>query len=373
MRITAVKASTVRKDPATPPSWLSESVIANPMSGYEQYAARRSSWQAKFPQVAVEIETDEGLSGLGLTIGGDATIAIIEQHFSALLVGQDPGDTERLWDQMYRASLPYGRMGLPIMAISGVDQALWDLNGKHYGVPVYRLLGGACRPDLPVYQTTNDPKDWEECDGLGIKLALPFGPADGREGLRENVELVRRCRDVLGPGRDIMIDCYMALDVEYTRRFIGMIEQLSVRWVEEPLLPDDYTGYERLAAIDSPVLIATGEHEYTRWGFQRLIDTGGVAILQPDVAWVGGITEAVKICHLASAFNLNVVPHAGGLQAGALHLMLSQSNTPFAEWVRTWDRAAGRPRGPVEGVPDPADGRIRPAETAGLGLRLTDE
>lgn len=339
---------------------------------YPRYHDRRSSWTAPFPGVLVRVQTDDGIEGLGTAVGGRASVALINEHYARLLVGEDPVDIERLWDQLYRASLPYGRRGVPVMAISGVDAALWDILGKAAGEPVYRLLGGATRDDLPIYQTTNDPTDWEQTEGVGIKLAIPYGPHDGKEGLAENRRLVQECRDTVGPDKEIMLDCYMAWDVEYTRRMIDLVEPLGVRWVEEPLPPDDYRGYEQLARVDSPVSVATGEHEYTRWGFTTLIGTGGVTILQPDVCWVGGISEARRICHLASCYHLTVVPHAGGLQAEALHLIKSQVNTPVAEWVRTWDREGGRPEPALVGVPDPFQGRIRPSDEPGLGVSLSD-
>lgn len=373
MRITDVRAMPFRSsDQRQGPSWLSETVIANPMSIYPRYAKRRSSWSARFAGVVVRVETDAGLVGLGVTAGGRAAAAVVNDHFVDLLRNEDPTDIERLWDELWRASLPYGRRGVPIMAISGVDAALWDLLGKSAGVPVYRLLGGSCRDDLPVYQTTNDRTDWAQLEGVGVKLAMPCGPTEGKAGMAENLALVEECRAVIGPERDIMLDCFMAWDVEYTRRMVDLVAPLEIRWVEEPLPPDDYRGYERLSHLDSPVAVASGEHEHTRWGFATLIGTGGVTVLQPDVEWVGGISEARRICHLASAYHLVVVPHAGGLQAGALHLMKSQVNTPLAEWVRTWDRAAGRPRPALDGVPDPVAGRIAPSEEPGLGWRVSE-
>ena len=353
------------------PSWLTTTTIANPMSIYPRYKAERASWGNRFPSIAIRLTTDEGIVGIGTAIGGDASAAIIEQHLAGLLVGEDPMDVERLWDEMFRSTLPYGRKGLPIMAISGVDMALWDIIGKAAGLPVYRMLGGACRDSMAVYQTTNEREDWRAHEGFGIKLAIPCGPADGKDGLTQNVSLIRACRETIGPEPDIMLDCYMAFDVEYTRRLIDRVADLDVRWVEEPLLPDDYHGYEALGKIDSPVAIATGEHEFTRWGFVNLIETGGVQILQPDVAWVGGISEARRICTLASSYHLMVIPHGGALQAGALHLMKSQVNTPIAEWVRTWDRADGRPEPAVAGVPDPENGRISPTDEPGLGIQLS--
>jgi L-rhamnonate dehydratase len=370
MKITSVEAATFRTSAGQPPSWLTSTTIANPMSIYPRYHAQRSSWGNRFGRVLVKVTTDDGLVGIAPAVGGDATAAIINEHLARLLVGEDPADIERLWDEMFRSSLPYGRKGLPIMAISGVDEALWDVLGKAAGVPVYRLLGGACRDRLPIYQTTNDRQDWREREGFGVKLAIPYGPVDGKEGLAGNVALVRECRETIGDEPEIMLDCYMALDVEYTRRLIDRVEPFGVRWVEEPLAPDDYDGYEALGKIDSPVSIATGEHEFTRWGFVTLIETGGVTILQPDVAWVGGISEARRICTLASSYHLIVVPHGGALQAGALHLMKSQVNTPFAEWVRTWDRATGRPQPAIVGVPDPREGSVAPSEEPGLGIEV---
>ncbi len=373
MRITQVTVEPLvpREHPA--PSWLSASVIANPMSIYPEYYPQRSSWTAPFSQVLVRMTTDEGVMGMGVTGGGEAVRAIVRDHFSRLLIDQDPFDIERLWDQLYRSSLPYGRKGLSAFAISGVDIALWDLLGKIQGRPVYQLLGGSSKRDIPVYQTTNDPADWAESESFGIKLAMPHGPVDGLPGISHNLDLIRACRETIGPERDIMLDCFMAWDVEYTLRMREAVERFGVRWIEEPLPPDDYHGYEALGKHGSAVAIATGEHEYTRWGFRDLIETGGVTILQPDLSWVGGITETRRICALASAYHLAVVPHAGGLTAAGLHLIKSQVNAPYAEWVRTWDRNQERPVAVIQGVPDPIQGKINPSDEPGLGIQYATQ
>jgi L-rhamnonate dehydratase len=343
------------------------------MSIYPAYRERRSSWTAPFGGCLVVLDTDDGLRGFGQADGGRLVQEIVEGHLARILVGQDLFDIELLWDQMFRASLPYGRKGLTLHAISGVDSALWDLAGKALGQPVYRLLGGKTKDSLPVYATTNDPADWADATYFGIKLAMPHGPADGREGALRNRDLVRACRDAIGEVRDIMLDCYMAWDVEYTLRMLDLVEPLGVRWVEEVLPPDDLHGYERLARYSGPVAIATGEHEYTRWGHRSLIETGAISVLQPDVHWVGGITEARKICAMASAWGLQVVPHGGGLQAAGQHLSMSQVVIGIAEWVRTWDRATGRPEPLIGGIPDPVDGRIRASDEPGLGIVPNEE
>lgn len=375
MKITNIRCYPLRfkKEIVSQPSWLSETVIANPMSLYPRYAAKRSSWSAPFPTMVIEIDTDEGIQGLSTSDGGNAVQTIVEQHFARLLIGEDPFDIERLWDQMFRASLPYGRKGLSIFALSAVDSALWDILGKALNQPVYRLLGGATKEDMPVYETTNDRVDWDNSEFFGVKLAMPYGPADGREGLLKNRDLVKECRERIGNQRDIMLDCYMAWDVEYTIRMIDAVEPYEVRWIEEALPPDNIQGYEKLARYTGPVALATGEHEYTRWGHRDLLATGAISIFQPDVAWVGGITETRRICALASAWGFIVVPHGGGLQAPALHLIKSQVNCPFVEWVRTWDRKSGRPARGVLGIPDPEQGRIQPADEPGLGIRLNQD
>nr|WP_239565715.1 enolase C-terminal domain-like protein [Paenibacillus sacheonensis] len=340
---------------------------------YPKYHARRSSWNAPFPSTAVLIDTDEGIQGLGISYGGDSIRSIVEEHFSRLLIGEDPFDIERLWDQMNKSSLPYGRKGLSSFALSAVDSALWDIVGKALNQPVYRLLGGATKPDMPVYQTTNDRTDWQDESFFGVKLAMPYGPSDGREGLLKNRDLVKECREKIGEKREIMLDCYMAWDVEYTFRMLDALEPYGVRWVEEVLAPDNIHGYEKLARYSGPIAIATGEHEYLRWGHRDLLATGAISILQPDVDWVGGITEARRINALASAWGITVCPHAGGLQAPALHLIKSQVNSPFVEWVRTWDRDKGKPDPVVIGIPDPVNGRIAPSDEPGLGIRLNED
>ena len=355
------------------PSWLGNTIIANPMSIYPKYYEKRSSWTAPFPGMVVTVDTDEGIQGISVADGGMAIQSIIEDHLSKLLIGEDPFNIELLWDQMFRASMPYGRKGIVMFAISGVDSALWDIMGKALNQPVYRLLGGATKEDMPVYETTNDRIDWADDSFFGVKLAMPFGPADGREGILKNRELVKECREKIGKNRDIMLDCYMAWDVEFTFRMIDAVEPFEVRWIEEALPPDNIHGYEKLAQYTGPIAFATGEHEYTRWGHRDLIDTGALSILQPDIHWVGGITEARRISAMASAWGLIVVPHGGGLQAEGLHFIKSQVNCPFVEWVRTWDRDKGRPQQAILGIPDPENGRIRPSDNPGLGIKMNEE
>jgi L-rhamnonate dehydratase len=248
MCIAEVTLTPVRADDTKPTSWLSESLVANPMSIYPDYQATRSSWSARWgPDLLVRISTDDGLTGIGCTIPAGAR-PIVEHHFRHLLLGQDPFDVERLWDQLFRSSLPYGRKGLPIMAISAIDIALWDIVGTATGQPVWRLLGGATKASIPVYATGNDVAFYQQLGFTGFKLAMPHGPADGWDGTKRNVALVERARETVGPDAEIMLDCYMAWTVDYTLRMTRLLEPYRVRWIEECLPPDDLAGYAELTA-----------------------------------------------------------------------------------------------------------------------------
>ncbi len=236
------------------------------------------------------------------------------------------------------------------------------------------------RDSLPVYSTGNDVAFYKELGFTGFKLAMPYGPADGWAGIKANVELIEQTRETVGPDADIMLDCYMAWNVDYTLRMSRLAEPLGVRWIEESLPPDDFDGYAEITA-KSNVPIATGEHEYTRWGYRELIGRRCCHILQPDLAWVGGISEAKKIAAMASAWGIDVIPHAGGLHPWALHFISSTVNTPLAEWVVIGNKGEENPIRPLfpylDGAPVPVNGRISPTDTPGIGVtpvaeRLSD-
>jgi L-rhamnonate dehydratase len=375
MRISDVVVNAVKTDDTKPKSWLSESLVANPMSIYPEYKAKRSSWGAKWgSELLVRVMTDDGIEGIGGPVpAGGRTI--IEGHLRNLLLGKDPFDIEMLWDQMYRSSLPYGRKGLPIMAISAIDIALWDIVGKATGLPVYKLLGGKTKESLPVYSTGNDVAFYHQLGFTGFKLAMPHGPVDGWVGMKANLALIEQTREIIGPDGEIMLDCYMAWNVDYTLRMARAMEPYRVRWIEESLPPDDYEGYAEITA-KSEVPIATGEHEYTRWGFKELIARRCCHILQPDLMWVGGISEARKITAMASAWGLDVIPHGGGLHPWGVHFMTSQVNCPLAEWVVVGNQGEENPIRPLfpylDGAPVPENGSIRPTETPGLGISVRE-
>jgi len=313
--------------------WIVDSMISNPMSSYPEYKKSRTSWGiGAMGTVIAEVELDNGLKGVGLSIGGEPACFIIEKHLSIFVEGQDPNNIELIWDQMFKASMNYGRKGLTIQAISVVDLALWDVLGKLRNEPVYNLLGGKTKERIPVYATTSRPDYAKKLGFVGAKVPLPYGPADGDEGMRMNIEFIAKCRESVGNDFPLMVDCYMSLNVRYTIELACKLEKYGIKWLEECLIPDDYDGWTEIRAkAPSTILFTTGEHEYTRYGFKKLLDTKGVDLLQPDVTWCGGITECRKIYNLASSYNIPVIPH--GSSVYSYHLQFANVNCPMAEFL----------------------------------------
>ena len=357
----------------SPGSWSNGgSEVANPMSIYPKYKARRDLFMAgDLGLDVVEITTDKGIKGIGY--GGPGAGFVIEKHLPKLLMGEDPFDVEKLWDIMWRSTMYYGRKGIVVHAISAVDLALWDIIGNALGMPVYKLLGGETKTRIPAYCTGNDVEQHLEFGYKRVKVAVPYGPADGREGLKKNVELVKRTRRLLGPDGDIMLDCWMALTEHYTIEFAEMVEPYRVYWMEECLPPDDYAGFGRVSAAIKSTLMATGEHEYTRYGFRLLLDYKGAAIWQPDMSWCGGLSEIRHIGALAAAYNIPVIPH-GGWSRGAPHYILATTNCPWCEMFmpppggppevyQAFEEENNITRGP-EGI------YMRPSDRPGFGWEL---
>jgi len=338
LKITSVKVVKTRpRLPITPfkpapGAWSTQEVeVANPMSIYPKYKATRSLFNpdpGKLGDFTVEVATDKGVKGYGN--GGPAGNFVVENHLVKLLLGEDPFDVEKLWDTMWRSTMSYGRMGVTMNAISGVDVALWDIIGKALNMPVYKLLGGQTKDRIPTYCTGNDIEQHVEFGYKRLKLAIPHGPADGREGMRKNVEIVQRARKALGPEGDIMLDCWMAWTERYTIEIAEMMEPYRVYWMEECLQPHDYEGFGRLAAQIKSTRIVTGEHEYTRYGFRQLLEHGLRTIWQPDIHWCGGLTELRRIAALAAAYDIEVIPHSGGGRDG-VHFIMATPNSPWAE------------------------------------------
>ncbi len=310
------------------------------------YTPRTPDGNYAISGVFVEVDTDVGVTGRsGPTWSG--TAQLIAQYLRPRAVGEDALAHERIWDRCYRSTTP-GRKSPVIEAMSMLDCALWDLKGKLLEQPVYKLLGGPTRETVPAYASTTgcslDPGRVRErsqalvSDGYtAMKWFFLHGPGSGREGMAKNLELVRTVREAVGDDVDIMFDAWLSWDVPYAVAVGERMAEYRPRWLEEPVSPD---RIDSCAAIRRalPFPIASGEHEYTRWGHQDLIRAEAVDVLQPDIYWVGGLTETLKICTMASVTEPVVVPHVHSVSA-TVHLLFSQPPDvcPFLEYLTRWN------------------------------------
>ena len=270
---------------------------------------------------------------------------------------------------MFDSSSFYGGKGLAVMAISGIDLALWDVIGKHRGQSVYRLLGGKTRKAIPAYYTGANPAKGLDLGFEAFKIPVGEGLTEGSEGMSRTLARLREVRSLIGPKPKLMIDCLARWDVEYTLEFARRAEDLQLYFIEEPLYPYDIEGYETLCAEVRGTRIASGEHEYTRYGFRELIRHRAAQILQPDVTWSGGISECRRVVTMAAAAGLPVIPHRGGSPYG-LALIAASENAPLAESFGTgendnelWQAFTSRFQ----------DGYYYPSENPGFGLELDEK
>jgi L-rhamnonate dehydratase len=352
--------------------WIDDH-IATPMARYPEYRHSRQSFGLNaLGTLVVEAEADDGSVGLGVTVGGEPGAWIVEKHLARLVEGQRVTDLEKIWDQMYLSTLHYGRKGVVLNTVSGIDLALWDLLGQVRQEPVYQLLGGAVRDELVFYATGPRPDLAQKLGFIGGKLPLRHGPAEGEEGLRANLDALAAMRQRVGDDFWLMWDCWMSLDLDYATRLAHAADEYGLRWIEEPLLPDDYWGHADLRRrMPARMLLTAGEHEATRWGFRLLLETGQVDIVQPDVGWCGGITELRRIAALADSHGKAVVPH--GSSVYSYHFVLSRPNSPFAEFLMMHPEATEvvpmlHPLLLDEPVPE--GGRLRVPDRPGFGVRL---
>ena len=288
----------------------------------------------------VEIECDDGTVGIGnAALAPHACKATIDTYLKPLLIGANPMDTEYLWESMYRRTLPFGRKGIGMTAISALDLALWDAKGKILKQPVFNLLGGRTKTKIPVYASRlysqplgalfEEAKSYADQGFRAVKLRFGWGPKDGIEGINKNLELIKTVREAVGSDVDIMGDAYMGWNLEYAKRMVRLVEPLNMRWIEEPVISDDLAGYASLRAMNK-VAISGGEHEYTLHGFRQALALGAYDIAQFDVNRVGGITAAQKITALCEANDVTVVPHAG--QMHNYHITMASYTGPMSEY-----------------------------------------
>jgi L-alanine-DL-glutamate epimerase-like enolase superfamily enzyme len=332
-----------------------EERLVRPIDVYPEY--RRAPWRTggeqlddrhfRTTQDFLEIRTDGGVRGIAGPLWPDPARIVLTQ-LAHLLLGKDPLATELLWDQMHRFQV-HGRQGDAMIALSAVDCALWDIKGQVLGQPIWRLLGGPTRDEMPAYASmlgyaVEDPGLVREralrCRAQGFtaqKWFFRHGPMSGPDGLRKNVELVRTLRETLGDGYDIMLDCWQSMSPDYAVELCARIEEYRPRWLEEVFMPDRIDSYVKLKA-KTRIPLAGAEHEYTRWGFKRFIERDALDVLQPDIYWCGGLSETLKIAAYATTHDLVTIPH-GHSTPMTIHFSVTQSpvHTPYQEYLVKWN------------------------------------
>jgi L-rhamnonate dehydratase len=380
MRITEIRTRVLRWRGKTVP--LPPHFCTNPMDLLELPEASMQTFTFH-GWLVVEVFTNDGLVGLGnAALAPQVTKQVIDLYLKPLLVGQDPWDIERLWQHMYRKTMAFGRKGIGMVAISAVDIALWDLLGKSAQQPVYRLLGGRTKTRIPVYasrlysvelsELEREAKSYKDEGYQAMKLRFGWGPADGARGIERNLELVRTVRDSVGDGIDIMADAYMGWTLDYAKRMLPLLEPFGLRWLEEPVIPDDIRGYVELKSYGR-IPLAGGEHEFTLYGFRDLLEARALDYIQFDTNRVGGITQARKIAALAEAHSVPVIPHAG--QMHNYHIVMASLNSPMAEYFPAVDVEVGNELFwyIFQGEPKAKHGSIDLDDNApGLGLTIDE-
>jgi L-rhamnonate dehydratase len=347
MKIREVRTRVAQWSGKTTP--LSPHFSTNPMDLLSLPQSSTMSTFAFHSWLIVEVMSDDGLVGIGnAALTPLVTKHVIDQHLKPLLLGADPWDIEFLWQHMYRKTMAFGRKGIGMTAISAVDIALWDLLGKSAKQPVFRLLGGRTKARIPVYasrlysspleQLAFEAQAYKDEGYKAMKLRFGWGPVDGAAGMQRNLDLVRTVRSTVGDEVDVMADAYMGWSLEYAKRMLPLLEPFNLRWLEEPVIPDDVCGYAELKSYGR-VPIAGGEHEFTSYGVRDMLEARAVDILQVDTNRVGGISQARKISAMAEAFSVPVIPHAG--QMHNYHVVMASLNSPMAEFFPQIDVEVG--------------------------------
>lgn len=298
--------------------------------------------EAPFSAIYLSIRTDRGSEGLYGPIDREAAV-LIETQLKNFVLGKDAMAVETVWDLLYRSNRHF-RSSHPMMAISAIDNCLWDLRGRVLNAPVYRLLGGPSRNAVEAYGSAlgfsvepdaaaKKALDLKQEGFRNQKWFFAHGPGDGPEGVRRCADLVFALRMAVGQDVDLMFDAFMGWTLDFALAWASRTESQHPRWIEEAFPPDQLDSFAALRRATS-IPVATGEHFYNRWEVKRYLDAQAINVVQADPEWCGGVSELLKICHLASAAGVQVVPHGHSIHA-ALHVVAAQppSLCPLVEYL----------------------------------------
>lgn len=381
MKIKQIRTVTVNlppqqpKTPARRPAWSRNSPIGLPMSKYrdEFYGPPSKVPGMGGGSVWVQVIAEDGTWGLGRCHFGLPVAALIDHIYAPLLEGRDCFATEYLNDLMWRASQRLGVAGHVAVAISGVDLALWDLKGKLLDMPVYRLLGGPSRDKIRLYATSDD-LDWSmELGFTAFKITNQAHYEMGIEGLNLMEDKVARSRETVGADMELMINPVMAYNVTFAVQLAERLRPYRLRWMEEPLIPPDLEGHIAIKQAVPWMPIATGEDHHGRHAFRQLIEHRCVDVVQPDLNWCGGLSEAVKVYTIAEAAGIPTIPHGGANSPYGQHFAMAMPESPMAEyWLGTDPGVPLEELRPIPGMAMPQDGYLIPSDAPGFGMEIDD-
>ncbi len=297
-----------------------------------------SQWEYSERKIClVKITTDDGISGWGEGYGPADVLAAGVKYLSQYVIGQNPLNSEVIWEFLYRRTLDYARSGILMAAVSAIDVAVWDLKGKILGQPVHQLLGGKKRDTIFPYATGlyfREEKDLAKAlaDEAVFYKDLGYQAIKMKVGLsiEEDIKNVSTVRKAIGDNIGLMIDSNHAYNLREAIYLSKALEELKIGWFEEPLSPEFYEQFAELRTKTN-IPVATGECEYLRYGFHRLLKSNSADILQPDICACGGLSEAKKIATLASTYGVEVVPHSWGTYiaiSAAMHFVANLDSIP---------------------------------------------
>lgn len=321
----------------------------------------------------VQVITDEGLIGIGPSHGGVLGKLLIEDELKPYIIGEDPLNSERIWEKMYWGSLTNGRRGVAIRAISSLDIAIWDLKGKILNQPVHKLLGGY-QDSVPVYgssinrnytreELVEETTDYVKSGFKMVKMKI------GGKDYTEDLDRIKLMRDTIGPKVDLAVDVNNGWSLTTAIRMCKKLEDLGldIYWIEEPILADEIDNLAKLAN-ETSIPIAVGENHYTRWEFKDMIERGAVEIVQADVGVCGGITEFIKIAAIADSYGLPVCPHGSAYFSASA--VAGVPNGLFSEYIQ----GIHDPMGKLFIDPIKAKGgELTPSCKPGFGLELDEK
>jgi len=337
---------------------------------YPKYKHTVPSWRTHLWQIVVRVESDTGHIGWGYGGGGKAAVEVVNGHFSEILSGisvDSMDDIARVWDVLYNESIPYGRKGIAIMALSGVDLALYDLLGKAENKPVAALLEHPIKERIRCYATGPDTDYYSDLGFTAQKMPHRW---TGEESIEAAVAAAENARAAFGSQAEVMFDVYMSWDSAITAKMHDALSHVGIHWYEDVLTPDDLDEIAALRPKIAPVNMAGGEHEFTQHGFADIARAEAYDIWQPDITWCGGITAGLRIVEMANESNVEVVPHRGGEPWG-LHLIAASDCADFAELL-PGVRGGGRDD-LWASAPEAVDGYISVGDAPGFGITPNED